>query len=259
MRNPFHEIDPSAPPATAGCERFALPTGAGLFKLAFLASICAFAVAVAATARAQVPVPPKEPLLKKPGTNCAWEITYTYSQKWHHNSTGMWDMAPHRKVTFIRTGQSWHAKIENIDGSVLEQCSDGIREFVLSSKNPDPMVCWKDETGARSKELFDFGSGNYPDMDWISAATFLRAEVFQGVPTLAFAKEDMAAWVDEAERVPLIWRRGGETRVFRQLPSPTQKVALPSKVAQLSEAFKRDALTLAAQARRSAADVLEKK
>jgi hypothetical protein len=195
---------------------------------------------------------PAGPLLKKGGEFCAWQILYSYAGSPAPESSNPLLSAAPRKVTFMRCKTLWHAVTQDLAGNVLEQCFDGITEYIIGTKQQAPVFCPTDDTGGRTKTLFDFGSGNYPDMDWISVATFIKIQSLEGRDCLLFQKGDMMAWVDEHTRFPVLWRRGGETRVFQQLPAPTS-IQFPPKVANFSEALRKDSEMLGRRARRGAA------
>jgi hypothetical protein len=213
-----------------------------------------FWILVASAAlRAADPAPepaPPGPLLKKAGEICAWQIVYKYESKHAPGTNNLFlTMAP-RKVTFTRTRALWIAVTEDLGGNVLTQCSDGLQEFVLGTRQEAPIFCPVEEDGKRTPFLVDFGAGDFPDLDWVSAATFKKTTELGGRSALFFQKDDVSAWVDEETRLPLLWKRPGESRVFQHLPPPAGMLQLPPNVAKFSEALKKDAETLARRARR---------
>lgn len=194
---------------------------------------------------------PDGPLLRKPGEFCAWQILFSYAAS-HPLAGNPLLPAPPRKVVFTRTKKLWHAITHDIAENVLEQCFDGNQEYIIGTTQEAPTFCPTEE-GHRASYLVDFGAGNYPDMEWVSQSTFVRMESVQDRPCLVFQKDDMVAWVDEQTRFPFLWRRGAETRVFQQLPPPTNMLQLPAKVVKFTEALKRDAEALSRSSRRGAA------
>jgi hypothetical protein len=218
-----------------------------------LLSLALWILTAGAALQAADPAPepaPPGPLLKKAGDFCAWQIVYTYEAKKAPSTNNLFlTMAP-RKVTFTRTSALWIAVTEDIGGNVLTQCSDGLQEFVLGTQQEAPIFCPTEEGGKRTPYLADFGSGDFPDLDWVSEATFKKTTEIAGRRALFFQKDGVSAWVDEDTRLPLFWKRPGESRVFQHLPPPDGVLQLPPNVAKFSEALKKDAETLARRARR---------
>jgi hypothetical protein len=210
-------------------------------------------LAASAALRAADPAPepaPPGPLLKKAGDICAWQIVYKYESKHAPGTDNLFLSTAPSKVTFTRTRPLWIAVTEDLGGNVLTQCSDGLQEFVLGTRQEAPIFCPVEEGGKRTKFLVDFGAGDYPDLDWIAAGTFVKTTDLGGHRSLLFQKGDTWAWVDEETRLPLLWKRPGESRTFQHLPPPTGMIQLPPNVAKFSEALKKDAETLARRASR---------
>ena len=208
-------------------------------------------IVTASPACAQKPQVPAGPLLKKADAFSAWRIAFSYPEdkQQSKNSTNSYlssghDFmltAPPRKITFIRTNTFWRAVTVDVAGHSLEQWSDGVNEFVQGSDMKYPMLCPIDEmSGRRTTLLVNFGAGDLPDMDWISAETFSGMQSIDSHPCMVFAKGDIVAWVDNETRFPVRWQRGSEVRTFEQLQAPTAMIALPSQILRLSAALKRD-------------------
>jgi hypothetical protein len=85
----------------------------------------------------------------------------------------------------------------------------------------------------------NFGAIGFPDMTWVSAATYSGVEPIGGHPCLVFKKDDMTAWIDQESRYPVQWQRGGELRTFRQLARPAGTLEPPPEVVKLIQANKR--------------------
>jgi len=193
---------------------------------------------------------PPGPLLRKGGDRCAWQITFSYNPQPPQATENPYLSAPPRKTTFTRTKAVWRAVTEGMNGKFLELCSDGKNEFIKSSALPAPTFVPTDDKGVRPPFLFDFGSGNYPDLDWISAETFVKIQPLQSRTALVFVNGDTTAWIDAETRFPIRWQRKGETRVFEQLPAPSQAVELPADVARLSADLKKASEALSRRADR---------
>jgi len=189
----------------------------------FLAS-CLGAVAVS-TAVAQKPQPSSGPLIRQPGKFCSWRIDFSHPEDKQkpagrspqflpRGNNAMLPLPP-RTITFIRTAPLWRAVTVNVSGHMLLQCSDGVNEFIQTSNMQYPGVAPRDViTGKRMDGMVDFSSGRFPDMDWISASTFIGMQAVHTYQCLVFTNGDMTAWVDNDSRFPVLWQRAGEVRKF---------------------------------------------
>jgi len=186
---------------------------------------------------------PSGPLLNRMGDFSAMEITYSYAQDQAKASAGAPSapplpaplpsyvpVTPPRVVTLTRTKPIWHVVRVDTLGNKIEQWSNGTDVFCVASGLPEPMLDTHDVySGFPDYTVIDF-----PDMGWVSLQTYQGVQPKGGRPCLVFAKDDMTAWVDAESRLPVQWQKGGETRTFRQLPPPTERLELPSKIAALA-------------------------
>lgn len=203
--------------------------------------------------RAASPAPdtlPTGSLLNATPDFSTWQIDYSYpgdANKMTGKTTGTpvpappnpnlasLSSLPPREIIWTRTKPLWHAVTVDTSGAKIEQWSDGNVRLGAEggrppSHAPSPTV---------DPLYLDFNKG-FPDMDWISLAAFTGKQSMGGHSCLAFAKGDMKAWVDSETRYPVQWQRGGETRIFRQLPPPTSMLTIPPNFAQVLAAIQHD-------------------
>lgn len=195
--------------------------------------------------KAQAPLP-DGPLLSSGGDFTAWQITYAYdSDKPSPNGQppppppktpfGQLSLLPVRSVTLTRTKPYWHSVTTDIGGGKMEQWSDGASRLFSEGDFP-PMLA----PSAPSWKFPDFNTIGFPDMDWISASTYVGSETIDGKKCLAFSKGDMKTWVELNSRFPVRWQRGKEVRTFRQLPPPTDSLSPPPDISAVFVSLKRN-------------------
>lgn len=178
---------------------------------------------------------PDGPLLNKDADFSAWQISYAYeSDKLPPASKpplpkllyGQLSPFPVRSVTLTRTLPYWHSVTVDIGGISMGQWSDGVIRLYAEGNRPPTLVPIEP-----SPRFPDFGANSFPDMDWVSATTYLGTETLDGKPCLVFGKNDMKAWINLKTRLPVQWQRGKETRTFQSLPAPGGPITLPPEIA----------------------------
>jgi hypothetical protein len=211
------------------------------------------AVAQTTGGTAAKPPLPGGPLLLKPEALSTWVITYAYpgEDKKAASATGAQRPAPviptqsavslarPRQITLTYTKPLWRAVVVNIDGRNEMEWSDGKVQIYEADGKSDPGLVPKDMSGRPL--LPNYGRIGFPEMDWVSVATYTAVQSVGQHACLVFQKDDMTAWVDQDTRYPVKWQRGEEEiRGFTQLPPPTTPLVLPPEIARLSQAVQKD-------------------
>jgi hypothetical protein len=192
---------------------------------------------------------PNGPLLDAGANFSAWQITFSYDSD-KPSATGKpppappkppmgtFSTLPPRTVTVIRTKPLWHSETIDTCGGKMDQWCDGSVRFLVEGGRPPSLP----PIGASFDAKFpNFSAISFPDMGWISASTYLGTQTMNSRPCLFFSKGDMKAWVDLETRFPVRWQRGdAETRIFRQLPPPTEVLTMPPDVNKASSEIKHD-------------------
>lgn len=198
----------------------------------------------------QEPLPPGFLLRRIPDFS-SWRISFTYTQdKAKPAEEKQPDYPPNaetyglpfapRSITITRTKPRWLVVIQDVKGNTMEQCSDGLSEFVSGSTLPEALLVPRTPMVSGPENLTDYGRVDFPNLEWISKETYMGTQTNNERTYLVFTKGDMTAWIDSASRLPVLWKQGGETRTFEQLPSPSKMVDLPPQAAALAEAIKKD-------------------
>ena len=189
---------------------------------------------------------PDGPLLSKSPALSAWQIDYSYASDKQaaqkpaptpavSNAPPLiqsLSVLPPRTLILTRTKPIWHAVLVDISGGKAEQWFDGSARYFLQ-KGYTPFI-----TSNSESRFPDFTTIDFPDMNWVSASTFVGTEVMDAHPCLVFSKGDMKAWIDTQSRFPVRWQRKEETRKFRELPAPSDILTLPEELVPLSRAVK---------------------
>ncbi len=196
---------------------------------------------------------PSGPLLKKMPNYAVWQVTYVFEvAKAPAPPAGDATVAvppgeaakapvSHlpKLLTITQTKPFWHAVAVDLSGEKHETWSDGTVRYEVGATESEILPISNSVPGNEVRVRNYFGTkGDFPDMDWISAKTYLGTQkgtafwVFEG-------PEGMMAWIDSGTLNPVRWKKGSETRTFQILPEPTSRLVLPPKVARLSEAIKR--------------------
>lgn len=173
---------------------------------------------------------PTGPLLQQPGAWCAWQISFSYAPNSSAPVASSLLPSRTRSIRFERTGSIWQALTEDTKGEKILQFHDGTDEFVAYGKQTDASIVQRKMEGVPGPTLFDFGTGAFPDLEWISHQTFERFDSYQGSPCLVFVRDKTVVLVDEQSRLPLLWKNQGETRAFEYSPAPTTRIPLPPAV-----------------------------
>jgi hypothetical protein len=192
---------------------------------------------------------PDGPLLNVAPDFSTWQITFSYASDKPSAAgkappaplpppPGILSTLPPRTITVIRTKPLWHAEIIDTAGWKMDQWDDGASRYYIASGSPPRFV----PNGYGSDPKFtDFTTASFPNMDWISAATYVGTAPMDSHKCMVFSKGDMKAWIDLETRFPVRWQRtDAETRTFRRLSPPDDKLILPSSISKISAAIQHD-------------------
>ena len=194
---------------------------------------------------------PSGPLLKKMPNYAAWQVIYVFEvAKASASPTGDGATPPGdaakapvshlpKLLTITQTKPVWHAVAVDLSGEKRETWSDGTVRYEVGATDSEILPISNSVPGNEVRVRNYFGTkGDFPDMDWISAKTYLGTQ--KGTAFWVFkGPEGMMAWIDSGTLNPVRWKKGAETRTFQILPEPTSPLVLPPRVARLSEAIKR--------------------
>jgi hypothetical protein len=195
------------------------------------------------TAPDQTRVLPSGPLINPAAAMSTWEIDYTYARDTAKNAPDgsaapapAEDLDPKlRKVIITHTNPMWHIESTNTKGKREEMWFDGHTQFTEAGGSP---IVVSRIPGVTTP--LDLDAKGYIGLDWISPDTFSQSQEAKGVTYLIFKQGDIMVWIDEKTRNPIMWRKGDETRVFRQQAPPTSMVTLPAAMARESAAVRHD-------------------
>jgi len=201
----------------------------------------------------QVPLPlilSKGPLIQQPPAISSWEINYFYAsdpkQKSGETPTAALaspsksptpgaglSLLPPRRVTLSYAAPSWHALTINTGGISIEEWFNGNFRAVTAGGLPPRLLRSEHRESPIRSPFVDYGSRKFPDLDWVSPATYAGVQSTKGHKWLFFQTKDQQAWIDLETRFPVQWKKGGETRIFRQLQPPVVPLPFPPEVQRL--------------------------
>ena len=193
------------------------------------------------------PLPPG-PILANVPDFSAWRIDYSYASQGagpNGSASSNAGISPTptnshlpKTLSITHTKPLWHAVMVDLSGAKnetwydgttrYEQASDPSKFIPISNGNPDAHAL---------KSYFTRGQ-EFPDVEWVSPGTYLGTEKASGFWVFQQPGEGAMLWVNPATRFPVRWTKGGETRVFEVLPTPTGLLTLPPSVARISQALK---------------------
>lgn len=195
---------------------------------------------------AELPPLPPGPWLDNGGDFSAWQITYSYPSDNIKPPAGGaaptptpppngFLALPIRTVTITRVKETYHVEMIQVDREKFDKWFDGTASYYRRPGSDQPYILQPNNRIA----FPDLGSSGFPDMQWIAKDNYMGMQSVGGSSCLVFSKGDMTVWIGVQSRFPVQWRRGGETRTFKQLPAPTELV-LPPDVGALAAALKHD-------------------
>jgi hypothetical protein len=208
----------------------------------------------------QVPLPlilSKGPLIQQPPAISSWEINYFYAsdpkQKSGETPTAALaspsksptpgaglSLLPPQRVTLSYAAPSWHALTIDTSGISIEQWFNGNFRAVIATGFPLMLLRQGPPDPKFRSPYIDYGARKFPDLDWVSPATYAGVQSTKGHKWLFFQNNDQQAWIDLESRFPVQWRKGDETRTFRQLQLPVSPLPFPQEVQQLFAGVQHD-------------------
>lgn len=198
---------------------------------------------------AEKPPLPPGPLLKRIADLSTWKVSYVYPQDQSKSDIKPYDSlpwskdlslpAPTRSITILVAKPKWLATTVDVKGNQLVQCSDGVADYCYVSTTKAVGTLPYDQSGNPPANLINFQRADFPDLDWISPATYVTLKKTESGGYMIFQKDDMTAWIDLETRWPIQWQKGKEIRKFRQLP-PSPAIVFPPEIEELAKLVRKD-------------------
>ena len=203
-------------------------------------------------APAGAPVLSDGPIVAKVGNFDAWEIDFTYSNKDDLPSEADATasavnsvpvdvfLAKTRRVILTRTKPIWHVEITKSKGGKIDQWGDGADQFLDTPATGAYLNHQLAAQGSYTGSPIQFEDGDFPDMEWLSKKNYIGVQTVGGQKCFTFSEGDKMAWINLETKFPIAWRRGQETRVFKQLPPPSTTLQLPASIIKIKDALNAD-------------------
>jgi hypothetical protein len=201
---------------------------------------------------------PSGTLVRNIGNWEAWEIDFKFSQSEappeDPNAKVSIDVQEEvysrpQKATLIRTAPFWYANISGRKSANLEFWSSGTD--IISKPKESPAVTFITapppdvDNRVTAEFLYGLTRGQFPSVDWVGPSTYLGIQNVGKSPCMVFQKDGASVWVDVASRVPVIWRKGEEIRIFKRLDAPSEMIKLPNFLEEATKEAKRAKAILA--------------
>jgi len=137
-----------------------------------------------------------------------------------------------QKAIIIRTAPFWYANISGRKNANLEFWSNGgdIISKPKQSEDTTFIAAAPPDVDNRvtSEFLYALTKGRFPAVEWVGPKTYLGIQDIGKTPCMVFQKDDTTVWIDVSARVPVVWKKGDEIRIFKQLDAPSAMIKLPA-------------------------------
>jgi hypothetical protein len=147
-----------------------------------------------------------------------------------------------RSVLVTRTLPSYHVTMPDTAGRSSEVWCDGKSSYLQTPGHATPYVPGSNPDGSAAiPSYLDYGKIDFPDVEWVSAKTYLGSIKGESTSYLVFRNDEKGptVYVDAAKHRPVRWQSASELRKFEYLEAPTEPLALPSAVTQVFRLFRR--------------------
>ena len=188
---------------------------------------------------------PAGPLLSRAPAYAQWQIAFTYAGDKSGNGNaagtsttsvvGKPDGSFPRLVAVTLTRPLWHAVQVAVDGTASECWDDGYMPYEIGQQKI-PIVINMSVPGTVLPHFLDHRGGDFPDVGWVSAQTYLGIQ--KGTTYWVFQQQGddgAMVWIDLNTRLPVRWQKGYETRDFKFLTPPSERLTLPPEIEKLSK------------------------
>jgi hypothetical protein len=202
----------------------------------------------------QLSLPPDFALAKAPAFS-QWKVTFSFTEDTAAATGGGASPAANatdgknaplhpKQLTVTRTAPIWHAVLVMTNGNIMECWGDGHWAYMVPTPTSAAIALsphgstGRYDMGGYSELICDYNQFDYPDLDWISPQTYVGSR--KGVFIFREKNANGATATIAADaRTPVTWTNGFETRVFRFLPPPADKLVFPEGIGKISADLKR--------------------
>ncbi len=199
----------------------------------FLVMIGLLAVLSAASGQSPTPPEPRQPLLPRAPANASWSIAFKYSGEEKPSET---NTPPRplgevpRNVVITKVNTVYREQIELATGKKVERWDFSGTLFSSNSEGTVFLnVAPTEDTP--SPDYYDRRSSDFPELSWISKATYRGVGNFQGKQAFHFETErdgrKLSAYLSLDSQMPLWFSDGIATRTYTFNPPPTGPLVPP--------------------------------
>lgn len=141
------------------------------------------------------------------------------------------------KVEVVKTG-TISKKLEYFSNGTTTETwkSDGM-EFLRNSSLPDQILVTKPEAQATGQATP--ANGEFPELDWVTAAVTPNKKTRKDVPCLVYKSEDKTVWLKAKTRLPILFTAPALQVSYTFQSPPDQPLQLPEKFTEKLESVKK--------------------
>jgi len=198
-----------------------------------LAMMGMLSVLSAASAQSPTPPEPRQPLLPRAPANASWSVAFKYSREEKTSGT---NTQPRplgelpRTVVITKVNTVYREQIELATGKKVERWDFGGTVFNSDTEGTVFLDAPPTED-TPSPDYYDRRSSDFPELSWISKATYRGVGNFQGKQAFHFETErdgrKLSAYLSLDSQMPLWFSDGMAFRTYTFNPPPAGPLVPP--------------------------------
>jgi hypothetical protein len=131
-------------------------------------------------------------------------------------------------ITVTKTANLRHQDLVWNNGQKMSLWSKGSTFYMMNQG--DPPISIPSDVAVSMHPAVVSGDEDFADMDWVSEKYFTGIQTLGGAKCLIFQRNLETVLVDLATRLPMKWTNGKETRNYKFLVSPEEKLEWPEEI-----------------------------
>lgn len=191
------------------------------------------AVLPAAFGQSPTPPEPRQPLLPRAPALASWTVAFKYSGEEKPSESNTPPPPPGevpRNIVITKVNTVYREQIELATGAKVERWDFAGTQFSSNSEGSVFLNIAPTEESPES-EYYDRRRSDFPELSWISKATYRGVENFKGKPTFHFETEKngskLSAYLSLDSQMPLWFFDGMASRTYTFNPPPTGPLVPP--------------------------------
>lgn len=198
-----------------------------------LAMMGMLAVLSAASGQSPTPPEPRQPLLPRAPALASWSVAFKYSGEEKPSESNTPPPPPGevpRSIVITKVNTVYREQIELATGAKVERWDFGGTQFSSNSQG-SVFLNIAPADGSSDSEYYDRRQSDFPELSWISKATYRGVENFKGRQAFHFETErngsKLSAYLSMDSQIPLWFFDGMASRTYTFNPPPTGPLVPP--------------------------------